>query len=1644
MVLLILSLQLAPVQNFVRGHVVSYIENRIGTPVSLERIYIKFPNHLEMRNLYVEGQERDTILMVNKLDVGLNIPELLNNKAHLTSIELDGLVSFVTRFEDGRFNYDYIVDAFGTKEDTDDESTPFILELDKINLKNIRIQYDDRVARNLTNISFNLLDVRVKEFNLAENNYALGDFTMDGLRLKLRQDQLEEAAKEVEKTVDSLERQNPFSIDLQRIMLTNFDIGYEDFRSQTFADVQFGELSTRVNQLDLKRSVYDFGELNLRNADIVAKLHLPATESGSTSEGSTSGSAESSPMQLLLKQLKLQNVNVDYSNTAVPRQARGLDYNNLSISDMQMDMRDFEMLGSNFEGDIRQLSMQEQSGLQVKQLTTQFLYAENTAQLRNLLLETNQSVIRDNVQLVYDSQSALANNPGHAQIDVNLRNSRLSFRDLLILVPDLAQQDVFRKYPNSVLEIDTRITGLVDDLHIARLDMSGLGDLRVNARGNVRNATNPDNLYFDLNVGNLSASAATVHNLLPPGSIPDNIALPRTFAARGIARGYADNLYTDLHLNSSSGDASIAGTIDLRNTGAENYDLDIATRNLNLAHILRNNDLGTVSAKLQVTGTGFDPETANIDFDGVVHQAHYNQYNYQNVRLNGNLSGGMYDIFIDSKDPNALLVMNASGSLSGDSPTVRADGSIIKVDLQKLGFYDEPMIISATLRGEFSNLDPDELNGELYLTDFAYSDTENVYALQDIHLTARNEPGNNLLDLRSQVADISIAGDYRLTEISQSLLQTLNTYYQFTSPQTVEKPIAPNQYFTITGQIKNDDLIRTFVPELTDFETINIDGSYNAGSREIVLQLDMPRIVYGDNTLLGGAVNIGNQSGALLYDVSAQELRNENLALHQIQLKGDVADNIINYELLTHDSAEELQYFVKGQLEQEQNILHISLDPGQLLLNYDEWIVASDNRLSVYPNGIVADNFNLQYQNSFIRLQSQELSPQAPLNIEIRDCQLETITRIVQQDSTLAQGVLQANLIVKDPMGTISFAGDAQIDSLKVYGSDVGNLDLQLTESTTDRINMRATLSGFENDVNVEGYYAVQAGEFDLLARINRLNMESLQGFTFDEVREGEGFINGQLNITGTASSPNIRGLLKFNEVGFFVTQLGSHFRSMNDEINFTAEGIRFDRFSMYDREGNEMWLDGRVITRDYRDFAFDLRLRAEDFKVVDAEQESGSMLYGILSVNTDLIIGGNLDLPRVSGSISVDEPTNFTFVVPQATPSLRARDGVVEFIDQDQIVLNQTLKTDTIDTTSNVRGMDVAVNISIMRDAKMSIVIDQASGDFVELQGEAELTGGMDPSGKTTLTGVYEVSEGAYELNVNFLQRRFDIEPGSTITWNGDPMDADINITAIYRTMAAPIDLLEQQLSGVSGADLNIYKQRIPINTHLQLSGEIMKPEVSFDILLDESNPGVPTEVLDNTRTKLQMIRMEENEMNKQVFALLLLNRFIGENPFQSQSGMSAESVARQSVSRIISEQLNNLAADLIDGVDLNFDLESRDDYSTGQRQDRTDLNIGVSRTMLDDRLKVTIGNTFGIEGEARNNENMANIAGDVTLDYKLSRDGRYILRAYRRNEYQIALQGQVIETGVGFIITLEYDKFREIFQRSKERRKERIESTE
>jgi len=214
-----------------------------------------------------------------------------------------------------------------------------------------------------------------------------------------------------------------------------------------------------------------------------------------------------------------------------------------------------------------------------------------------------------------------------------------------------------------------------------------------------------------------------------------------------------------------------------------------------------------------------------------------------------------------------------------------------------------------------------------------------------------------------------------------------------------------------------------------------------------------------------------------------------------------------------------------------------------------------------------------------------------------------------------------------------------------------------------------------------------------------------------------------------------------------------------------------------------------------------------------------------------------------------------------------------------------------------------------------------------------------------------------------------------------------------------------------------------------LKLRGQILRPEISFEIQLAPQDKGILGGVVNQ---KLNMLNEDASELNKQVFALLVLGRFVQENPLQTESG-GTSTLVRSTVGKFLSAQLNQLSSKLIPGMEINFDIQSYDDYQTGQAQGRTQVEIGLKKQLFNERLTVQIGGTVDVEGEKAKQNTASDITSDVTVEYKLTKDGRYRLKAFRHNQYEGAIEGQLVETGAGILYLRDFNKWKELLIRQK-----------
>jgi hypothetical protein len=594
----------------------------------------------------------------------------------------------------------------------------------------------------------------------------------------------------------------------------------------------------------------------------------------------------------------------------------------------------------------------------------------------------------------------------------------------------------------------------------------------------------------------------------------------------------------------------------------------------------------------------------------------------------------------------------------------------------------------------------------------------------------------------------------------------------------------------------------------------------------------------------------------------------------------------------------------------------------------------------------------------------------------------------------------------------------------------VGNINFKAETRNNTVFNIKFNLKGNENEMDLTGYFTPEGGEKSLNFRgeIPSLSMKTIQAFSLGNIQDASGSVSGNFLINGPTNHPNVSGELTFNNATIKPTALNNQFELVHETIMVKNDGIYFDQFTLLDKNKHQATLDGSVKMTNFSDLNFALQLNTNDFLLINTTDNDNKNFYGKMIIDSKININGSISSPVINAKIKMKNGSNITIAVPESQLTTNKGQGIVEFAYHS--ALNPILEKVKINQTQNskVIGIDLSSIIEIDKLAKLRLLMDPTSNDSLVAQGEAALSFSMDRSGKMSLTGAYQLTDGSYSVSLeSIIKRKFIIEKGSTIIWNGDPMDAGISINAIYTVRASPNNLIGEQTTGMTDANKNASMQRYPFLVILKIRGEILEPEISFEIQLPQEEKGLLGGAVE---AKLMQLNEDPSELNKQVFALLVLGRFVQENPLEFGVADGTTNMVRATVSSFLSAELNKWSSKLVPGVELNFDVNSYNEYESNQAVGRTQVDIGLKKQLFDERLTVQIGGVVDVEGAKAKENSVSNITSDVSVEYALTKDGRYRLIGFSHNQYEGAIEGQVVETGIGVIYQRDFDEWKDFFK--------------
>ena len=1623
-----LLIQIPAVQTKIVRAATSIVSNKTHTRDEIKNVSIAFPKSVVLEGLYLGDTRKDTLIYVDKIKLNIVLYDLIANKITINSLALTkAYVHLYNTKTDSLFNYNFLLTAFAdsVQQKPEDTKKPaaWTFSVDKVSLKQIRLRYNDEFGGMQAAAQLGNADLKMNTLDLQNSVYKLDNLLIEQLKADV---QTTKASNQQEETSSGILP----NITASNIRINNSSITYSDAVSQQKILAAIHRFDLKNGTVDLENKIVELDKIYISKSDVryfTADTTTPVDTTVQVPQ------MVENAWKVTVKQIEFNDNSITYKVGNKPALKNAFDPDFIQFQRLNLLAEDLFYSSNLTKATIEQLSAVDQNNFAITKFETAFSMDRNSITASNVKAGTSNSSLEGNFNLQYQSLQSLATSLALLQLNINLKKASFKNADLLYFSPQLKEMEFFNNTRNTTF-ISGQINGRVNHLKgknmivrtgkktILRTDFSiiGLPEFKT--------------AYFDFPNLKLVSGRQDIE-MIAGKSVPASVQVPDDILLLINFKGKMNAFETTINAGSTFGGAKVLATVDAN----ESFRADFDILDFDMGRLLKNNKMyGPVSLTALVSGQGLDTKTMKAKISADVSQIYLNQYLYHNLTVNGTANGQAYAGKINLNDKNAVFVLDGLVNMTPRQEKYKFHLNVEGVDLQQLKLTERDIRFAMDATADMEGGTLNTMNGTAGINNLIVTHNGKKYQLDSVMLASVNQVDKSDFDFRSALLGLRFNGNISPTTLPTVLTAFLNNYFPFSAKKT-QVLAGDTSKFNFEIQLHNHPILsEVLLPELKEFDPGLITGSFDNQKKELKFNAIMKHILYGTTEINDLELDVSSDSTALDYKLSGAGISTAQINFESPLLKGRIADKTITAGLSSVDKEGNKKLQILTALTKEKTNYLLKFDPEGFYLMNKRWDIAADNAIEIGKSGFMIHHLFMNNGNSEVNIASVNNKMNDDVNINIKNFKLEDLSQIIEKDSSLLKGDANGNVLLKRVNNAYGIIADAGIDNLYVFNKPIGNLTLNAQNPTTKRFDLLATLSGADNQLNAKGFFVPNGGEnsLNINADIQSLSMKTVEAFSMGQISEASGFVNGNFSITGSTTVPEIKGALTFNNAFLKPTYLNNRLELKHETIELKTDGIYMNNFTLADINQHKATIDGAVNMKQFSDFNFDLKVKTKDFLLFNTTAKDNKEFYGRMIIDSNIDIKGPMSLPVLNARLKMKKGSNFTFAVPEDELTTDKGEDVVEFNSQQNMnsILDRTDKK--IIKKTGMTGFDLSSIIEVDKEATLRLLMDPASSDSLVVRGEAALSFTMDRSGKMSLTGAYNLNDGSYLISLeSVIKRKFDINPGSTIIWNGDPLDAAININAIYSVKAAPFDLVSEQMAGLTEAEKGAYKQMYPFMVMLKLRGAILKPEISFEIQLAPEDKGILNGAVNQ---KLILLNEDPSLLNKQVFALLVLGRFVQENPLETVSG-GTSSLIRSTVSNFLSAQLNQLSSKFVKGVELNFDIQSFDDYQSGQAQGRTKVEIGLKKQLFNDRLSVEVGGAVDVEGEAAKQNSASNITGDVKVEYKLSKDGRYRLKGFRHNQYEGAIDGQLIETGIGFVLVRDFNNWKNFFKTRKGMREQR-----
>ena len=1274
-----------------------------------------------------------------------------------------------------------------------------------------------------------------------------------------------------------------------------------------------------------------------------------------------------------------------------------LDFYNLNINST-----DFKIQGPEVSTKINSLAFIDSRGVEVKDMRTNFLYTLEEMTFDGLQIKTENSELNGYLKFAYERED-LQYFTDKVMLDAGFNNSKISLSELNVFYDEFGKAQF--------ADFNAKLSGTLNNLQVDNLRLNTSQRTKIYGDINFKNLFNAEdnNFVMNGNFSNLSSNYRDLKALLPNvlgKSIPSSFKKLGNFTVKGRTEITPKSIRTNMSVLTE------LGLIDSRLQMNRIDDIDnalykgnIIFTNFQLGELLNDKSLGKISFNLDVDGNGFLLEKMKTKVDGNIYTLDFNGYTYNNLEVSGNFENKKFNGKFISNDQNLKLDFNGLVDISKAIYNYDFKAEVKYANLNALKFVsrDSLSIFKGIVDMKMKGTNVDDAFGNIIFDNTSYQNQNDTYFFKDFAITSSfNEENERLISVNSpDIIEGKLSGIFLFADIGKLIENSVGSIYTNYIPNV----ITTDQYIDFNFKIYNK-IVEVFVPDVQLGKNTFIKGRVESDEKDFKLTFKSPQIklfeyfandiqlsIDNKNPLFNTYVEIDSLN-TKFYDVSKFNLINvtlqDTLFIRTEFNGGKRNDDVYNLSLF---------YTIN-----EDNKSVLGFKKSDVTFKSSTWIINEDKN---NHNKIIFDRDfkNFEFDKLFMNHEDEEIKLSGiiedtgykDINLDFKNVDIIKITPEI--DRLKLNGIVNGKLDIIQKNGVYLPNSTVVIEDLKVNDIEFGSFDANIigNESLTNyKIN-----ASIKDDIS-QSFKAV--GEIDVTKNqsninvdliFNKFNLEPLNPFGKDVINKIRGMVTGRASVTGDLGKPSIDGFFKLDKAGLQIPYLNVDYSFQdNASITLKNQSFIFNNVEMTDTHYNSKGrLNGDISHVNFSDWSLGINVVTNKLLVLNTKMEDEVLYYGTGFIGGTASIKGPTDELVIKVDGQTREGTEFK--IPLNDTESYGDNSYIHFLTKEEKESKQSGQEIVF---KEIKGLELDFDLDINEDAEVEIIIDPETGHSIKGRGAGNLLIEINTNGKFNMWGDFLTFEGTYNfIYGGLIQKQFKVQPGGTIAWNGEPLDAEINLKAIYHTQANPSILLDNPIN-----------RSIPVDVEISITGQLEQPVPTFDLKFPNVSSSLNSEL---------QYRLDDNE-SRELQALSVVS---------SGTFISEVNISQQAITGNLAERASAIVNSLFS--DSEGKLKVGINYQSGQRspQLQTDDRLGLTlSTQLSDRILINgkVGVPVGGVSETV-------IAGDVQIDFLLNEDGSLTAKIFNR-ENSIRNFGEEIgyTQGVGLSYSVDFDTFKELLE--------------